>query len=167
MGDGCFLGSSIPSEPRHFRCYVRRVIEEMQEDEVEEFMQRQIVGRVGCHVDGLTYVVPVIFAWEAGFAYVYSTEGQKVTMMRRNQRVCFEVDEYEPTGGWRSVIIQGVYEELMGDDATATLRLLADRLASSSRKRSDQNQRGEGRVPVAFRVHAEEVTGRKGIRPLA
>jgi nitroimidazol reductase NimA-like FMN-containing flavoprotein (pyridoxamine 5'-phosphate oxidase superfamily) len=139
----------------------------MQEDEVEEFMRRQIVGRVGCHVDGLTYVVPVIFAWEARCVNVYSTEGQKVTMMRRNQRVCFEVDEYKPSGGWRSVIIQGVYEELMGDDAAATLQLLADRLASPSRKTSDQSRRGEGGVPVAFRIHAEEVTGRKVIRPLA
>jgi len=142
------------------------VIEEMPDDEVEEFMHRRVVGRVGCHLDGLTYVVPVIFAWEAGAAYVYSTEGQKVTMMRGNPRVCFEVDEYEAGGGWRSVIVQGVFEELVGDDAAAALQLLTDRLATPSRATNDQGQRGEGMVPVAFRVRAEAVTGRKVIRPL-
>ena len=131
-------------------------------------MSRQTVGRVGCHLDGLTYVVPVIFAWEAGAAYVYSTEGQKIAMMRANQRVCFEVDEYEPSGGWHSVIVQGVYEELVGDDAAKTLRLLTERMAPSSRRSGDDGRRGEGRVPVAFRIRSEEVTGRKvDRRPVA
>jgi uncharacterized protein len=141
------------------------VIEEMDEVEVDEFMHRRVVGRVGCHLDGLTYVVPVIFAWEAGSAYVYSTEGQKVAMMRGNPRVCFEVDEYEAGGGWRSVIVQGAYEELVGDDAAVALQLLTDRLATPSRNTNDQSQRGEGKVPVAFRVRAETVTGRKVVRP--
>ena len=137
----------------------------MDEVEVDEFMHRRVVGRVGCHLDGLTYVVPVIFAWEAGSAYVYSTEGQKVAMMRGNPRVCFEVDEYEAGGGWRSVIVQGAYEELVGHDAAVALQLLTDRLATPSRNTNDQSQRGEGKVPVAFRVRAETVTGRKVVRP--
>ena len=137
----------------------------MEAEEVEAFLQGQTVGRVGCHLDGLTYVVPVIFAWEAGSAHVYTTEGQKVTMMRAEPRVCFEVDEYQPTtGSWRSVIVQGIYEELVGAEATATLDLLSRRLASPSRGSDDRASRGGGRVPVAFRIRGEQVTGRKVIR---
>ncbi|MDA8301308.1 MAG: pyridoxamine 5'-phosphate oxidase family protein [Actinomycetota bacterium] len=139
------------------------VIQEMGSPEAEQFLRSQVVGRVGCHVDGVTYVVPVIYAWDSGCAYVYSVEGQKVRMMRENPKVCFEVDEYQAGGGWRSAIVQGTYEELSGEDASFTLRLLAERFArrTGDGEGGGQRPRGEGRVPVAFRIRAEEVTGRK------
>ena len=37
-------------------------IEELTPDEIEGFLAEQIVGRIGCHHDGSTYVVPVIYA---------------------------------------------------------------------------------------------------------
>jgi len=133
----------------------------MTDGEIEEFLVGQVVGRVGCHHDGLTYVVPVIFAWEAGCAYAYTTEGLKVELLRANPSACFEVDQYLPGGSWRSVIIQGTYEELTGGDAERTLQLLAERLASPSRQPGNREQRGGGRVPVAFRIRAGQVTGRR------
>lgn len=137
------------------------MILEMTEKEADEFLREQVVGRVGCHMDTTTYVVPVIYAWDGSCAYVYSVEGQKVRMMRANPAVCFEVDEYLAGGGWRSVIIQGTYEELAGDDAVRTLRLLADRFTRSSNGSTTTRPRGEGRTPVAFRIRAREVTGRR------
>lgn len=138
---------------------------EMSESEIEEFLRAQVVGRVGCHTPGTTYVVPVIYAWDDGCAYVYSVEGQKISMMRENPEVCFEVDEYLNGGGWRSVIIQGTFEELGGSQAARTLQLLASRFAhraaSSGGSASRQRPRAEGRVPVAFRIRATAVTGRK------
>ncbi|SRR5579875_909876 len=141
----------------------------MSPDEVDSFLREQVVGRVGCHSGGTTYVVPVIYAWEDGCAYVYSVEGQKVRMMRENPEVCFEVDEYRPGGSWRSAIVQGTYEELGPDDAGFTLRLLSSRFASRSGASGEAGRaerRGEGRVPVAFRIRAREVTGRKVDRSL-
>jgi hypothetical protein len=148
------------------------VILEMSEAEIGDFLHEQVVARIGCHVAGRTYVVPIIYAWEDGCAYVYSIDGQKINMMRENPNVCFEVDEYRAGGGWRSVIIQGTFEELSGDGAALTLRLLSDRFArrstngaggsgGASGSGSGQRPRGSGRIPVAFRIRAYEVTGRK------
>jgi len=137
------------------------VIQEMLPEEIESFLCQQVVGRIGCHVGGKTYVVPIIYAWEGGCAYVYSIEGQKISMMRANPEVCFEVDEYLSGGGWRSVIVQGSYEELEGEGAVHTLSLLVDRFARRSSNGAAQRPRGEGRSPVAFRIRAHEVTGRK------
>jgi hypothetical protein len=138
----------------------RPVILEMTQEEIDQLMREQVVGRVGCHVGGTTYVVPVIYAWDGGCVYVYTIQGQKVRMMRENPAVCFEVDEYRAGGGWRSVIVQGTYEELNGDDAALTLRLLTAHFAARS-SGGAQRPRGEGRAPVAFRIRAHEVTGRK------
>jgi nitroimidazol reductase NimA-like FMN-containing flavoprotein (pyridoxamine 5'-phosphate oxidase superfamily) len=143
------------------------VILEMQNDEIDAFLREQVIGRVGCHVGGSIYVVPVIYAWDGDCAYVYSIEGKKISMMRENPSVCFEVDEYLAGGGWRSVIIQGTYEELEGSDAALTLRLLVDRFAARRpASGATQRPRGEGRVPVAFRIRALEITGRKVNRSL-
>jgi hypothetical protein len=136
------------------------MILEMSLSEIDEFVLTQKVGRVGCHVGGETYVVPVIFAWDENCIYVYTTEGKKVDMMRENQRVCFEIDEYLTSGGWRSVIAQGVFEELEGDDAVRALQIIAERV-SSNRDGGNSRPRGEGRTPVAFRIRTSDVTGRK------
>jgi len=132
----------------------------MSPNEIDEFVLSQKIGRVGCHVDGETYVVPVIFGWDGNCIYVYTTEGKKVDMMRENQRVCFEIDEYLTSGGWRSVIAQGVFEELEGDEALRALQIITERV-SSNREGGSSRPRGEGRTPVAFRIRTNDVTGRK------
>jgi nitroimidazol reductase NimA-like FMN-containing flavoprotein (pyridoxamine 5'-phosphate oxidase superfamily) len=136
------------------------MILEMSPSEIGAFVLSQRVGRIGCHVDGETYVVPVIFGWAGEYIYVYTTVGKKVDMMRANQRVCFEVDEYLANGNWRSVIAQGTYEELQGDDAVRALHIITERV-TSNREASSARSRGEGRTPVAFRIRTDEVTGRK------
>lgn len=129
--------------------------------EIKDFVLVQRIGRVGCHADGVTYVVPVVFAWDNDSFYVYTTEGQKVTMMRHNSRVCFEIDEYFADGGWRSVIVQGVYEELRDEDAARALRILTERLSPTSGAQREARDSSEGRAPVAFRIRAQEMTGRQ------
>jgi nitroimidazol reductase NimA-like FMN-containing flavoprotein (pyridoxamine 5'-phosphate oxidase superfamily) len=133
----------------------------MSAAEIDDFILVQKVGRVGCHVGGVTYVVPVIFAWGTDGFYIYTTEGQKVSMMRENSSVCFEIDEYLIDGSWSSVIIQGVYEELHDDDALQAKQILTERLFSTTGAARESGDRGEGRVPVAFRIRPLEVTGRK------
>jgi len=133
------------------------VISELDANEIDSFLDRQKVGRVGCHADGQTYVVPVIYVRDGEFFYVQSIEGRKIQMMRANPEVCFEVDEYLDGGTWRSVIVDGVYEELEGDRAEAALALLVQRFAG--RKRA-AGERGSGRRPIAFRIRATRITGR-------
>lgn len=131
------------------------MIAELDRAEIDDLLHAQVVGRVGCHADGLTYVVPVIYAYDGEAFYVYTVEGRKVRMMRANPRVCFEVDEYE-AGGWRSAIVQGRYEELDEAGAERALTLLAARFPSSG---SSRRPRAEG-TPVAFRIVVDEITGR-------
>ena len=131
-------------------------MEELGRAEIDELLRSEVVGRIGCHADGLTYVVPVIYAYDGAGFYAYSLEGRKVRMMRANPRVCFEVDEYDGRGRWRSAIAQGTFEELAGADAERALALLAERFAGRGGQR---RTRGEGPA-VAFRIRIDEVTGR-------
>ncbi len=89
----------------------------LNETEINDFLTEQKVGRIGCHAEGVTYVVPVTYLYDNGCIIGHIRDGQKVRMMRRNPSVCFEIDSVENMSNWQSVIIQGIYEELGGDEA--------------------------------------------------
>lgn len=136
------------------------MIEALSEEEIDAFLRAQFVARIGCHADGETYVVPVIYAWDGECAWVFSVEGRKVEMMRAEPRVCLEVDEYE-AGSWRSVILWGRYEELAGADADRARELLVERFG---RRREPAERPAGAPAPVAFRIRRERATGRRVVR---
>ena len=136
------------------------MIAELDRAEIDDLLRSQVVGRIGCHADGVTYVVRVIYAYDGEGFYAYSLEGRKVRMMRANPRVCFEVDEYDGRGSWRSAIAQGTYEELEGAHADRALALLSERFAErAATSEGERSRRGDGPT-VAFRIRLDEVTGR-------
>lgn len=134
---------------------------DLAQSEVDAFLRRQLVGRVGCHSDGSTYVVPVIYVWDGDCVYVQSMEGRKIEMMRRNPEVCFEVDEYAPDGSWCSVILRGVYEELGSALPREVLDQLVQRFAGRGGARRQRSRLDAGRRAVAFRIRCLEATGRR------
>jgi uncharacterized protein len=126
------------------------------EDEVEAMLRRHRVGRLGCSANDRPYVVPINYAYDGTWVYGYSTLGRKIAVMREQPLVCFEVDEIDGPSSWRSVVAEGVYEELIveGQRRAATARL---------------NGHGPGRVGrspdaaapiVLFRLRLTEKAGR-------
>lgn len=85
---------------------------ELTTTQIENLLHSQRIGRIGCHSDGLTYVVPITFAYDGTYIYGHTKEGMKIDMMRKNPNVCLEVDSMENMSNWRSVIAWGEFEEL-------------------------------------------------------
>ena len=135
------------------------MIAELSRAEIDALLREQVVGRIGCHLDGLTYVVPVIYAYDGECVHVATVEGQKVRMMRANPSVCFEVDHYAGPGRWRSAILQGTYEEAAGDEQEATLAVLKERFAQPGASATRRPEPRDGRT-VCFRIRVREATGR-------
>jgi hypothetical protein len=152
------LRGTSPGPARRRRRTRGDVILDLTRDEIDALLHEQVVGRVGCHVDGLTYVVPLIYAYDGDAFYIASIEGQKVEMMRRNPNVCFEVDTYGPDG-WRSAIVQGVYEELSEQEKPRALELLRERFTRDGVAPSRRPET-HGRPTVCFRIAIREITGR-------
>jgi len=87
-------------------------INEVTAQECSRFLEGASVGRLGCCFENQPYVVPIHFAYNSGYLYVFSTYGQKVKWMRANPRVCVQTDEIQSQSEWVSVIVYGEYEEL-------------------------------------------------------
>ena len=84
----------------------------LSNEQIIDVVSNNFVGRLGCHADGKTYVVPISYAYNGDYIYARSFEGMKLAMMRKNPNVCFQVDKTESMSDWQSVIIWGTFEEL-------------------------------------------------------
>ncbi len=98
---------------------------QLNEEQIEQLLQRQYVGRIGCTANHVVYVVPVGYAYDGTSVYAHSLEGMKITMMRENPEVCFEVDDTSDISNWQSVIGWGTFEELAGEERVEAIKLLA------------------------------------------
>ena len=96
--------------------------------QMNQLMSSEMIGRIGCHAQGRTYVVPVTYVYQDGVIYGHTRDGLKVQMMREDPAVCFEVDHLDNLSNWQSVICQGRFEELDGEAAAQAMQRLLDRL---------------------------------------
>jgi nitroimidazol reductase NimA-like FMN-containing flavoprotein (pyridoxamine 5'-phosphate oxidase superfamily) len=101
----------------------------LNEEKLEELLRTKMLGRIGCHADGITYVVPVHYSYESPFIYAHSADGLKVSLMRKNPEVCFEVDDIADFFNWQSVICWGTFEEITGiDEQQQAMQKIIDRI---------------------------------------
>jgi nitroimidazol reductase NimA-like FMN-containing flavoprotein (pyridoxamine 5'-phosphate oxidase superfamily) len=143
---------------------------ELTREQIEHLLHSEVVGRIGCHAEGRTYVVPVNYAYDGEFLYGHAADGMKLRMMRANHEVCFEVDHRAGLSDWQSVIAWGTFEELQGHEATRAMDLLLDRLLPLLAGEGPPATRDEAReilVPGAsierlaiYRIRLRERTGR-------
>ena len=91
----------------------------LDDDGIEAVLRRAIVGRIACcaHEGERPYLVPIPFGYDGESVYSISGPGRKLDIMRAHPEVAFEVDEVEAEDRWRSVIADGVFEQITDPDA--------------------------------------------------
>lgn len=131
--------------------------------EIEELLANRVLGRIGCHDSGRTYVVPVSYAYDGKRVLVHGADGLKNQVMRANPEVCFEVELIEDLSNWRTVIAQGTYRELTGEQAAMGMLGLMTRLVpfvvSSTTQAQTVDYDGLVKKPVLFEIILREKTG--------
>jgi len=62
-------------------------------DEIEEIIRKAICCRIGLVDNDEPYIVPVCFGYERSALYFHGAlAGRKVELIRKNSKVCFEID---------------------------------------------------------------------------
>jgi hypothetical protein len=139
-------------------------------DQIDLVLRSQVVGRIGCCVNGEVYVVPVTYVFHKGCIYAHSQEGKKIEMMRKNPNVCFEIDVMENMANWRSVIIWGDYQELKSEkDRNTAMKIITDRLLPMVTSETVRSSHGfehppevveKGSRAIVYRIIIRSQTGR-------
>lgn len=135
---------------------------ELTKGEIEATLRENVIGRIGCHAYGHTYVVPITYAYDGTYVYAHTTSGMKLHMMRENPHLCFEVDNMDDLANWRSVIAWGTFEELRGPSADNAMRFLVDKieLRLSGPPGASVHPRSSTEQVIVFRVKLDQKTGR-------
>lgn len=100
----------------------------LNKEQIDHVLASNVVGRIGCYADNKVYVVPITYVYHNDCIIGHSGEGMKIHMLRKNPHCCFEVDTTADMSNWQSVIIQGVFEELHGEEAIDSMKILINRL---------------------------------------
>lgn len=69
------------------------MFENLDNTEIEEVISNNFIGRLGCQANGKVYVVPISYAYDSNYIYARTFEGMKISMMRNNPNVCFQLDQ--------------------------------------------------------------------------
>lgn len=147
------------------------MIGRLTEQEINEVLAENVIGRLGCSSGNKTYVVPVSYIYDGESIIAHSLAGMKINMMRENPKVCFEVDEIRSFTHWKSVICWGEYQELTNElESYAAMKLFVDRMmhlkisetATLPELTTERvHPRSPGIIkPVIYKIHVTEKTGR-------
>lgn len=143
------------------------VITEMDRTACLALLHAARMGRLACVKDNQPYVVPITFATEGNYLYGFSLLGQKIEWMRKNPKVCVQIDELEGPQKWQSIVVHGTYEEL--PDRLGT-KIQRDRAWSLLSQHAQWWEPG-GLKPVAeapaqhlfYRIFVDEISGRRAV----
>lgn len=152
------------------------MIQIMLQEECEALLRNNYIGRIAYIASGLPYVVPMTYYYrnqEKKSIILYSLEGHKINAMRKNRWVSFQVDEIESVAQWRSVLVQGEFEQLEQIDAKELLREFSQGVKAIVNRSPEKEvhfihefssklNANEG-SPVVCRINIHEIIGRKRV----
>jgi len=147
------------------------MISTLTDQQIEEVLKENVLGRIGCNDGKKTYIVPVNYVYDGKYIIAHSLAGMKIRMMRKNPDVCFEVDEMKSFTNWKSVIAWGEYQEIKDErDRYYALKLFVDRMMrikvsataiSPVTPEKTLLPHSSGNIkPIVYRIVITEKTGR-------
>jgi nitroimidazol reductase NimA-like FMN-containing flavoprotein (pyridoxamine 5'-phosphate oxidase superfamily) len=141
----------------------------LEESKIEKVIKENIIGRLGCYTDSKMYILPISYAYDGEYIYMRSLEGLKISIMRKNPTVCFQIDTMKDMADWESVLLWGTFEELTNEkDKNVAVQNLLERelpqVSSETVKLSQEWPFHPGDYStisgIFFRIRVTEKTGR-------
>ncbi len=143
----------------------------LKEKEGIELFQNNYIGQLAYISLGSPYTVPITYYYDVATNTItsYSSEGHKMTAMRKNREVALGVHEIASVANWQSVLVHGTFEELESTDAKHMLRqfsqgvkkILNRTKGKDTRFISDFSAKIEAEeTPVVFRIKINDITGK-------
>ena len=142
---------------------------ELNDTQIKNVLSSQVIGRLACTDGKQPYIIPVTYTYDGRYIYGQAIEGMKLKMLRKNPKICFEVDMITNMANWQSVLVFGKFEELKNNEAKKARELLFDRvfpLMTSSTvhpfgHETESKVNNQNRIkPVMYRIKISKITGR-------
>ena len=126
------------------------------------------IAHLACTNNWRPYVVPIHYVYSDDAIYAFSLPGKKIEWMRYNPQICLLMEEKKQGRAWKSVVVDGRYEELperIGhkQDREHAWSLLSEHANwwEPGSLKPEASPPSEPSPPVFFRVRIEQLSGRE------
>ena len=142
---------------------------ELNELQIDNLLLSQTVGRIGYTDGDNPFITPVTYVYDGKYIIGQTREGLKVSIMRNNAKVCFQVDKMSDLSNWQSVVVSGKFQELKGEKAALARNYLCNHvmtlMTSAAIHPHEHEVNGviddSNRIkPIMYRIKIKEKKGR-------
>ena len=148
------------------------LVHELTADQCREVLGRTNLGRLACARDNQPHIVPIYFSFdlEENCLYSFSTVGRKIEWMRKNPKVCVELEEIADQFHWTTVLVTGRYAEIRHAEQDGAVRDRAQALFQQRQEwwlpaTAPLASGAERDRAVFYRIQIDRLTGRRAARP--
>jgi nitroimidazol reductase NimA-like FMN-containing flavoprotein (pyridoxamine 5'-phosphate oxidase superfamily) len=129
--------------------------------ECEDILRAQTVGRVAVRDADGVYVVPIHYAFAEGAVFGHAPPGKKLRLMRLWPHVALQVDTISSPVEWKSVLVQGAFRELTGEEEQVHARQVLVRAfeGNPALVTAGHGHRATLAEAIVFRIDPAEITG--------
>ena len=147
------------------------MIKKLVKKECYKVLINNYIGQISFIVDGSPYMVPLTYYYhkKSNSILSYTKVGHKIKAMRKNDMVSVGVSEIDTVINWRSILVHGVFEELIGPDAKYYLHEFAKGVKKVIAKKEKTHVQfirefsselhSEG-IPIVYRINIIKITGK-------
>ncbi len=147
------------------------MLKNLEIDECLKVLGNNHIGRLGYIFGQTPYIIPITFCHDADSKCLisYSSNGHKLHAMRLYNKVTLQVDEIESLQNWKSVLVQGRFEELEGSDAKLYLHRFADGVRELLQQKKEEvprfikefsNTQENRGIPTVYRIIINDMFGK-------
>lgn len=146
-------------------------IRKLEDSKRDELLSNNYIGHLAFIAEGVPFIIPVTYYFDAEKNRIisYSSEGHKITAMRKNKQVALCVDEIDSVSQWRSIMVHGEFEEVSGGDAKFTLHQFSEGVKKVIERKEKKHLQfisefssklqSEG-SPIVYQINIEDTTAK-------
>ena len=129
--------------------------------ECEDILRAQTVGRIAVRDADGVYIVPIHYAFAEGAVFGHAAPGKKLRLMRLWPHVALQVDTIVNPVEWKSVLVQGAFRELTGEEEQIHARQVLVRAFEGNPLlvTAGHGHRTTLAEAIVFRIDPAEITG--------
>jgi hypothetical protein len=147
------------------------MIRTLNKIERTKLLEDNYIGNLAYIYRDRPFIAPITYYYDKQSNVIigYSAEGHKIRAMRKNVNVCLNVLEIDSVNSWISVLVQGIFTELLGSEAKAQLHKFSlgvkDLIIKKEHRELDFISEFSSKIynddlPVVFTIKIEEITGK-------
>jgi nitroimidazol reductase NimA-like FMN-containing flavoprotein (pyridoxamine 5'-phosphate oxidase superfamily) len=147
--------------------------ENLDQQECAALLADNYIGYLGYISNNSPFIVPITYFYDGKKTIIiYSSEGNKINAMRKNNNVSLQVSKIKNIDNWDSVLAHGNFEELSGIDAKQSLHEFADGIKNLILRKEELNLHFIGEfsskinkeeIPIVGKITINEFTGKTRI----